>query len=130
MKPVVAAFIQNEEGLILLARRPQGKKRGGLWEFPGGKVEEGETLEEALAREIEEELGVRPKVGKLLATVEHQYPEVAIRLFCFQAWLPQEPRPLEGQELGWFKKEEVEALPLAPADQKLWALLKSNLENS
>ncbi len=126
--PVVAAFIRRR-GRILLAKRPEGKARGGLWEFPGGKVEEGEGLREALARELEEELGVAPWVGEVLAEVEYQYPEINIRLFCLEAGINGEPYPREGQELGWFAPKEIDHLSLAPADRILWSLLKKRLAN-
>ncbi|NPB09791.1 MAG: (deoxy)nucleoside triphosphate pyrophosphohydrolase [Thermodesulfobacteria bacterium] len=128
--PVVSAFIQRDSR-ILLARRPEGKLRGGLWEFPGGKLEEGESPEEALRREIKEELGVEAEVGRLLAEVEHRYPEVYIRLLCYETAIQGEPRPLEGQTLSWFLPHEIDDLPLAPADRKLWSVIKGKvLKNS
>ena len=122
--PVVAALI-TRGGKVFLARRPEGKLRGGLWEFPGGKLEEGEEPREALARELEEELGIKAKVGELLAEVEHDYPDVSIRLLCYACEILEgEPQPLEGQGLGWFSPAEVDKLELAPADRLLWQRLR------
>ena len=125
--PVVAGVIVKE-GRILLARRPEGKKRAGLWEFPGGKLEPQEGPEEALKRELREELGVEVSVLKRLAEVDFDYPEVPIRLMGYFCRLEEgEPRPLEGQGLGWFSPEEVEGLRLAPADILLWKEVKKAL---
>ncbi len=122
--PVVAGLIRVE-GKILLARRPENKKRGGLWELPGGKVEEGEPLEEALARELAEELGIKVKVERSLTQIEYDYPDVSVCLFCFACKIVEgKPHPLEGQELGWFLPEEIETLALAPADFLLWQEVK------
>ncbi len=125
--PVVAGLLQKE-GKVLLAKRPAHKKRGGLWEFPGGKVEEGEAPQEALRRELLEELGILVEVGEEVAVVDHDYPEVAIRLICFSCQIKEgEPRALEGQELGWFEPEEIDNISLAPADVSLWRNLRKTL---
>ncbi|HDI11930.1 MAG TPA: (deoxy)nucleoside triphosphate pyrophosphohydrolase, partial [Candidatus Acetothermia bacterium] len=81
---VVAAFIR-EKGRILLARRREGDEQGGFWEFPGGGVEAGETLEEALKRELREELGVNVAVGRKIAVVQHRYGDLSIELHLFDA---------------------------------------------
>ncbi len=120
---VVAALIQKE-GKILLTRRPEGKARGGLWEFPGGKIEPKERPEEALYREIREELGVEIEVGRILAEVEHDYPEIKIRLLCYEGEILRgTPVPLEGQKISWFRPNDIASLELAPADRKLWQKL-------
>ncbi len=116
---VVAAFLV-QEGKVLLARRPEGKARGGFWEFPGGKVEEGETPEEALVRELNEELGLWVQVGPRLAAVDYDYPDVSIRLLCYRVYAQGLPTPLEGQGLCWCLPEEIDKLSLAPADQLIW----------
>ena len=120
---VVAGLIERA-GRLLLAQRPAGKVRAGLWEFPGGKVEPGERPEEALERELREELGVWPRVEEFLAEVFHSYPEVTIRLQCFRVLLTGEPKPFEGQNISWFEPEGISFLPLAPADRRLWKLLR------
>ena len=121
MVEVVAAIIKDPERGLLLCRRPSGKIRGGLWEFPGGKVESGEDLKEALSREIREELGVEINVGRLLGVVDHHYPEGRIRLFGFLTEIRRGiPRSLEGQKLSWVEPEDISSLDLAPADRRLW----------
>ncbi|WP_456431186.1 (deoxy)nucleoside triphosphate pyrophosphohydrolase [Thermosulfuriphilus sp.] len=123
---VVAALILNEtKGTLLLCRRPEGKIRGGLWEFPGGKLEPGEDLETALFREIAEELGIEIEVKDLLSVVDHDYPEGRIRLYGFLARIRRGcPQALEGQSLAWVAPGEVGRLNLAPADRRLWEAIE------
>ncbi len=116
---VVAAFIR-EKGRILLARRREGDEQGGFWEFPGGGVEAGETLEEALKRELREELGVNVAVGRKIAAVQHRYGDLSIELHLFDARiLNGTPSPLSHAELRWVPVEELALYPLAPADRRL-----------
>jgi len=122
--PVVAAFLREASGRILLARRPPGKARAGLWEFPGGKVRPGESPAEALRRELREELGLEARIGRELARLVHAYPDLTIEIILLEAFTQDHPQALEGQEWGWFRPEEIEKLPLAPADRRLWQLLK------
>ena len=77
---VAAAVIRGADGRVLIAKRPQDKHQGGLWEFPGGKVEEGEAVERALARELEEELGIRVEAARPLIQVQHDYPDKQVLL--------------------------------------------------
>ncbi|WP_022853028.1 (deoxy)nucleoside triphosphate pyrophosphohydrolase [Thermodesulfatator atlanticus] len=122
--PVVAAFLKID-GKILLTKRPLNKKRGGLWEFPGGKLEAEESLSEALVREIKEELGLEIRPGEVLLSIDYDYPDVAIRLFLFSCDIcAGEPHPLEGQKIGLFSPEDIERLLLAPADRLVWEKLK------
>ncbi len=116
--PVVAAVIRRGDGRILLAQRLPGGPHGGLWEFPGGKVEPGETPEGALVREIQEELGVTVAVGDHLLTVEHTYPHLAIRLMAYCCRLNDagKPRPLHCQDLCWVLPDELLDRPLPAAD--------------
>ncbi|OAQ20553.1 (deoxy)nucleoside triphosphate pyrophosphohydrolase [Thermosulfurimonas dismutans] len=123
--PVVAAFVRDVSGRILLARRPPGKARAGLWEFPGGKVKPEETPEEALKRELQEELGVSAEVGQKLASVTHDYPEVTIELSLYEALIKGPVVPQEGQEVAWFKPRELFDLELCPADRKLLKILET-----
>ncbi len=125
--PVVAAFLQRD-GKVFLAKRPEGKLRGGFWEFPGGKLEKGEAPQVALKRELFEELGIKVKVGNLLAKVKYDYPDVAIELLCYACEIIEgEPKPLEGQGLGWFGPAEIEKLRLAPADERLWRKIRQSI---
>jgi mutator protein MutT len=123
---VVAGFLRKEDR-FLLVRRPVNKKRGGLWEFPGGKVENGETLESAIKRELEEELGIKAKVERILGKINYKYPEGEIELFLFEIDSKEEPILKEALELRWVNFEEVKELELCPADKKLLESLKKDL---
>ena len=121
---VVAAFLPQDERVLLARRRPDDA-RGGLWEFPGGKVEFGETPAQALARELSEELGIQVEVGEELAIAAHAYPDCKIRLHLFRCRiLSGDPQPLGCAEVRWAGLAELERLPLAPADEKLLRRLK------
>ncbi len=125
--PVVAALVRDRRGRLLLTRRPAGKPRAGLWEFPGGKVKPGEDLAEALRRELKEELGLEASVGRELARTTYAYPDLTIELILLEAFVRGVPKALEGQKWDWFEPSEVEAVSLAPADQILWQDLKEKL---
>lgn len=99
---VVAAVIHNDRGEVLIARRPEHKHQGGLWEFPGGKVEEGESADHALVRELGEELGITPSLYRPLLTVEHHYPDKAVRLEVWRVTaFTGEAHGAEGQPVSW-----------------------------
>lgn len=116
MIEVVCAVIVRE-GRVLLCKRGAGMHLEGHWEFPGGKIEEGEKDGEALVREIREELGCKITVGEALEPVEHVYPELSIRLHPFVCTVVDgEPTALEHEELGWFPEWELTNLGLAGAD--------------
>jgi 8-oxo-dGTP diphosphatase len=121
---VVAAVIERD-GRILIARRPPALHLGGLWEFPGGKRQPGESAAAALEREIREELGATVTVGPLLETVDWTYPEKRVRLSFFRCAIDGEPRALEGQELAWVRPAELGAYEFPPADAVLLARLGS-----
>jgi mutator protein MutT len=120
---VVAAVIERE-GRILIARRPAGSHLGGLWEFPGGKRQAGETPEAALVREIREELDAAVTVGELLEDVEWSYPEKTVTLRFFRCALEGDPRAVEGQELAWVAPADLGRYDFPPADQALVARLR------
>ena len=120
---VVAAAIVERDGRFLMARRLRGTHLEGLWEFPGGKVDAGESLEACLARELAEELGVGSTVGPLRFSTAHDYPARRVELHFFDCAIDGEPRPLLGQELRWVSRDELAALPLPEADAGLVALL-------
>lgn len=113
------------DGKVLLARRHPGDEHGGRWEFPGGGREQGETIEECLARELREELGIRVRVGEEVARVEHDYGSfsVDLRLFATEI-LAGRPRPLGCAEVRWVDISGLEMLDLTPADAKLVAQLR------
>ncbi len=113
---VVAALICREDR-FLICRRPVHKARGGLYEFPGGKVEPGETPQQALRRECLEELAVDTRIDCAIADVEHSYPELTIHLTLYRAVILQgEPRGLEHDDLQWIGAEHLNDFPFCPAD--------------
>jgi 8-oxo-dGTP diphosphatase len=115
---VVAAVIERD-GSFLLTLRPEGTHLAGHWEFPGGKVHASETHAEALRREIFEELDAVARVGALIHTVTHAYPEQTVQLFFYQCDLDGEAKPMIGQEMRWVAKEQLTALPFPEADRDL-----------
>jgi len=113
---VVGALVRRD-GRVLLARRTPGRSHAGLWEFPGGKVHADETDEQALARELEEELGVKATVGACYATVEHHAPPLAITLLVYSCDIGgQLPLCLDVAELVWVEPSAVIEYDLTPAD--------------
>lgn len=123
MVEVVAALLRRGEK-ILICRRPAHKARGLLWEFVGGKIEAGESAEEALCRECREELGVNICVGRQFAEVTHVYPDLTVHLRVFEASLPAgEPQALEHAELRWVHPSEIGNFAFCPADEPILRLL-------
>lgn len=120
---VVAAVIERG-GRVLIARRHVGSHLGGLWEFPGGKRQDGETAEAALVREIREELDAAVSVGELLDDVEWRYPEKTVRLRFFRCALEGEPRAAEDQEIAWVAPADLGGYEFPPADEGLVARLR------
>ena len=121
---VVAAVIRDNEGRVLLGRRPMNKHMGGLWEFPGGKIDDGESPEEALVRELLEELGLTIAVDQPLTFAVHEEPGLEILLLFFAARiLSGEPAPNEGQEIRWVPVNDLPSYPTPPADARLVELL-------
>jgi 8-oxo-dGTP diphosphatase len=124
MISVVCAIIEDEAGRFLLAKRPEGKCHGGFWEFPGGKLEEGESIEAALVRELQEELLIQTEVFQILEMVEHHYEKSSIRLIpCRARILSGIPTALEHSEIGWFSVHQIDRSSLAPADVPVLAML-------
>ena len=123
---VVAAIIRKD-GKILITRRPDNVHLAGLWEFPGGKVEEDESLESALAREICEELGVAITVEDKFFTVEHHYPARPVRLHFFNCSITQgEPRIADVADLRWVAPAELSEYEFPEADRELITRLRSD----
>ena len=116
---VVVAAVVEQDGRFLVTRRLEGTHLSGLWEFPGGKCEPGETLEACLQREIQEELGVTADVHEEVVTTEYDYPERTVRLHFLRCDLAGPPRAVLGQEMRWVTRVELRTLPLPEADRAL-----------
>lgn len=117
---MVAAIIRGAGQRVLLARRSAGGPHGGLWEFPGGKVEDGESPEAALEREIREELGVEVAVGEAVMEVEHHYPHLSIRLLAYECRVRRgTPRPLECAAVAWVEPRMLQTYPMPEADRPI-----------
>ncbi len=117
----VAAAIVRRGPRFLLTLRPPGTHWAGYWEFPGGKIEAGETVAAALRREVREELGADLEVGPLLRRLEHVYADRHVELHFLHATLTgeAEPRPIEVASLGWYTPDEMRGMKLLPADLPL-----------
>jgi 8-oxo-dGTP diphosphatase len=122
---VVTAAVIERAGAYLVTRRPEGVHLAGLWEFPGGKVDAGESLPGCLAREIREELGCEIDVHHEVFSISHTYPERVVELHFFDCTLKGEPVAALGQELRWVPREELRSLHFPPADHGLIELLSA-----
>jgi mutator protein MutT len=121
----VSAALIFRAGKLLITRRHAGAHLGGLWEFPGGKREAGETFEQCLAREIREELGVEIAVGDLFAEIAHDYPGKSLLLKFFICKLVQgEPQPVDCAAVRWIEKEGLDTHDFPAADAQLLEKLK------
>jgi len=118
---VAAGLIIDENAdKLLVSRRRAEDTLGGLWEFPGGKVEPGENPRGALEREIEEELGIDVTIGAIVETLYSEYREFCVLILCYLTELVADspaPRPLESDEVRWVPLSELDALTFVPADQ-------------
>lgn len=127
---VVAVALIDAQGRILLARRPEGKKMAGMWEFPGGKMDAGETPEAALARELQEELGIEVAASDLAPFVFASHPYDSFHLlmpvFLCRRWKGK-PVPKEGQVLAWVAPDRLVEYPMPPADRPLIPMLRDFL---
>lgn len=124
MTEVVAALIWDGDR-FMACQRPAHKARGLLWEFVGGKVEPGETKEEALVRECREELGVTIAVGDVFMEVEHVYPDLTVHLTLFHAKIAEgTPQKLEHNDIQWITIEEIDQFAFCPADEEILRKLK------
>ena len=120
---MVTAAVVERAGAYLVTRRLRGTHLEGLWEFPGGKCEAGETHEGCLVRELREELGCDAIVGAKLLEVAHEYPERTVELHFFRCDLNGLPQPLLGQEIRWVARTELRTLDFPPADEELIQML-------
>ena len=119
MTEVVAALIWNK-GKFMICQRPANKARGMLWEFVGGKVEPGETKEQALIRECREELAITLSVGDVFMEVDHVYPDLTIHLTLFNAVIAGgTPQKLEHNDIRWITVDEISQYEFCPADETI-----------
>jgi len=127
---VSAVALIDADDRVLLARRPEGKSMAGLWEFPGGKVQDGETPEAALIRELDEELGIDTYESCLapIGFASHAYDDfhLLMPLFVCRVW-EGTPQPREGQKLAWVRPNALREYPMPPADVPLVAQLQDLL---
>jgi 8-oxo-dGTP diphosphatase len=123
---VAASLIRDQAGRYLITQRRKGSHLAGLWEFPGGKLEEGESPEAALRRELTEELGATFAVGKLVETVRWEYPDRTMVLHFYDCRMESgviEPR--EGQAMAWVEPADLARYDFPPADRELIARLSA-----
>ncbi len=128
---VAACALIDSQGRVLISQRPEGKTLAGLWEFPGGKLEDGETPEHALVRELEEELGVSVASSDLkpLTFSSYSYPDFHLVMPIFACWRwDNEARAKEGQALAWVCPAALSGYAMPPADEPLKSLLPALVE--
>ena len=119
MVEVVAALIWDKDK-FMICQRPAHKARGLLWEFVGGKVEPGETKEQALIRECQEELAITLSVGDVFMDVVHEYPDIKVHLTLFNATIAEGvPQKLEQNDIKWITPDEIPDYEFCPADREL-----------
>ncbi|MDO4732958.1 MAG: (deoxy)nucleoside triphosphate pyrophosphohydrolase [Bacillota bacterium] len=127
MIEVVAALIREKDKL-LICQRPAHKTRALLWEFPGGKIEPGESREQALFRECREELAIGISIGELLLELVHEYPDIRIHLSLFDAVVSEgRPQKLEHAKIKWISPAEISNYRFCPADEEMLEKIKSLL---
>ena len=126
-KIIGVGVIWNNHQQILIDRRRSGGTMGGLWEFPGGKIEPGETVEECIQREIWEELGISIEVGKHLITIEHDYTHLRVTLTVHQCrHVGGVPQLLECDEIRWVTLDELDCFTFPKANEQIIALLRQS----
>ncbi len=123
----VSAGLVFRDGKLLITQRPANGHLGGLWEFPGGKREPGETFEQALHRELMEELGIEVEIHDLLETITHDYPEKSVSLGFFRCrWRRHEPQPIGCPALAWVRRDELAGYAFPAADEQLLGKLSDS----
>jgi mutator protein MutT len=116
----VTAGIMEENGLVLIARRKPGKHMGGKWEFPGGKIEAGESPEESLARELHEELDVRARIGRLLCSASYEGDGISLELLVYRVeGFDGTPTLREHEEFRWVSPRDLRSYDLADSDRRV-----------
>ena len=125
MIEVVVALIWDRDK-FMICQRPAQKARGLLWEFVGGKVESGETKEQALIRECREELNVLLSVGDVFMDVVHEYPDITVHLTLFNATIAEgEPQKIEHNDIQWIMPSEIPNYEFCPADEEILTKIKN-----
>ncbi len=124
----VCAGVIDYQGKILIAQRRRDKSLGGLWEFPGGKIEPGETREQTLTREIREEFDIDIRVGKFLTEITHEYPDFILTMYVYSAsWNGQgNIRICDHEEYRFVKLQEIDRFEMPAADEPVLAFLKEH----
>lgn len=121
----VSAGLVFRGGKLLLTQRPPGGHLAGLWEFPGGKREAGESFEDCLRRELREELGIEVEVGERLERLTHTYPERTVHLEFFRCrWLRREPQAIGCADLAWITRDQLMSYEFPAADARLLEKLR------
>ncbi|HEY9771769.1 MAG TPA: 8-oxo-dGTP diphosphatase MutT [Coleofasciculaceae cyanobacterium] len=124
-KKIGVAVINNQQGKILIDRRKSEGEMGGLWEFPGGKIEAGETIEECIKREIKEELDIEISVGERLTTITHAYKTFNVTIYVHDCQhVSGEPQPLESEEIHWVEPAQMDRYQFPQANTQIVNLLK------
>jgi len=123
---VAAGVLTDEHGRVLIAQRPPGAHQAGWWEFPGGKIDAGESPYEGLVRELREELGIEVRAADAFITYTHEYPERSVTLHVFRvaAWSGR-PAPVEGQALRWERVSALMSAGVLPADLPIVSALRA-----
>lgn len=125
-KKIGVGVILNQQGKILIDRRLDSGEMGGLWEFPGGKIELNETVEECIGREILEELGIIVTVGKQIKIIEHNYPKFVVTIFVHYChYVSGNPQAIECSEFRWVKPEDLNKYCFPEANYQIINLLTS-----
>lgn len=126
MTEVAAALIWNGKKQFMICQRPAHKTRGLLWEFVGGKLEEGETAQQALIRECREEIGVTVEVEDLYTQVIHEYPDMTVKLSVFNARIAEgEVKMIEHNDIKWITPDEIDKYDFCPADEGVLQLIRT-----
>lgn len=124
-KKIGVAVISDRQGNVLIDRRKSEGEMGGLWEFPGGKIEAGESIKECIKREVKEELDIEIEVGNRLTSITHDYQTFRVTLYVHDCqYLSGEPQPLECEEIHWVNPASMERYQFPEANQQIINLLQ------